>query len=245
MTKPWSYFLESARNRLRNIFVPPPSATLPWTRHEANLAVHGFLSTRNPPIPNEIILQILDLSSRWIRTKSISAHVATDLEPIRVGSSLQNHGEQQILATNPLSQLEARRIRRIIFTFRSKDQGWSDYWESHGTYKDSYSWFEASLTHPIVETQIEPQRHDQLELKAAKESRRYELQRNRHAGRKPEEYRHELWPDHELLQLLEEGDSVVLWALASFPGWENRIFNASIEVWCVDDLQGIMNSTSR
>ncbi len=243
---PWASLLESARDRLRNIFTPHSSLEIqPWTRHEANVATHECLSTRRPPIPNEIILEILDQPSRWIRTRVINARVATENEPIRVGSNLQNRGEQQILATNPLSQPEVQCIRRVVYTFRSRDQGWSSYPNQHGTYEGSFTWFEASLTRPIGTDLIEAERHVQLQVKTAKERTRYELQRNRHAGRDPENYRHELELDHKLLQHAEEGDSVLLWARATFPGWENRLFNASIEVWCVDDLSGRMNSTAR
>lgn len=245
MTMPWPRLLENARDLLRNMLTPPsPHESDPWTRHEANVAIHECLSRRRPPIPNEIVLQILDHPSRWIRTQ-INTRVATDGEPIRVSSSLQNCGEQQILATNPLSQPEVPRIRSVVYTFTSRDQGWSSFPTQHDTYEGSFTWFEASLTRPLAPDLVESERQDLLQLKATKERTRYELQRNRHAGRHPETYRHELGTDHRLLQHAEEGDSVVLWARASFPGWENRLFNAGIEVWCVDDLTGRMHSTAR
>lgn len=64
------------------------------------------------------------------------------------------------------------------------------------------------------------------------------------AGRDAETYIHKLSMDHELLQQAKRGDSVVLWARANYPGWENRVYSASIEVWCVDDLSGDMSSTT-
>lgn len=242
MTTPWARLLGSASDLLRNILTPP-SPNESWTRHEANVALHECLSRRSPPIPNEIILQILDQPSRWIRTRV--TRVATDDEPMLIGTDLQSRGEQRILATKPLSQSEVLRVRRVVYTFRSRDQGWSSYPTQHGTYEGSFSWFEASLTRLIATDLIESERHDQFQSKTAKERIRYELQRNRHAGRDPETYIHELGTDHGLLQHAEEGDSLVLWARASFPGWENKLFNASIEVWCVDDLTGRMDSTAR
>lgn len=244
MTTPWARLLGSARDFLHKMLTfPSPNESKAWTRHEANEAIHECLSRRSPPVPNEIILQILDQPSRWICTRVINARVATDNEPMRIGSNLQNHGEQQVLATNPLSQPEVQRVRRVVYTFRSRDQGWSSYPTQHGTYEGSFTWFEAGLTRPISTDVIESERNDQLQLKAAKERTRYELQRNRHAGRDPETYIHELGTNHGLLRHAEEGDSVVLWARASFPGWENRLFTASIEVWCADDLTGTVDST--
>ena len=103
---------------------------------------------------------------------------------------------------------------------------------------------EASLTRPVMELDSEQDRENQLRIKEEKESRRYELQRNRHAAREPEDYRHELGIGHEILQQVEEGDSIVLWARAMYPAWENRVYRAMIEVWCMDDLTGLMNSTA-
>ncbi len=228
------------------IVVSPPSTPViePWTIHDSNITLHECLSRRNPPIPNEIILQILDDSSRWIRTKIINAGLANDNELTRVGSHVRNHGQQQILATNQLSSLEVARIRRVVFTFRSQDQGWSGDPLHHGTFNGSWTWFEASLTRFIGTDYSEQERDDLTKIKEEKEKVRYQLQRNRHAGREPENYRHELGIDHALLQQVEEGDSFVLWARARYPAWENRVYKAVIEVWCVDDLEGVLKSTA-
>ena len=213
---------------------PEPST---WTRHDANLALHQCLSSRKPSIPNEIIFQILDSPSLWRKTRTVSAHVASEDEPIRVGDTLRNRGTQQVLSTNPLSKSDVMRIRRITYKFRSQDQGWSSYPRHRGTYEGSWTWFEAGLTRPISSNCAEAEGSEENQIKMAKESIRHEIQRNRHAGSAPEDYEHELDINHELLQEVEAGDSVVLWARATFPGWENRVYGASIEVWCIDDLQ--------
>ena len=167
----------------------------------------------------------------------MNAHVASENEPVRVGSTLKNRGEQQIIATNPLSKSEVLRIRRVIFTFRSKDQGWSSFPNQRGTYEGSWTWFEAGLTRPVSSDPSDALYAEQLQIKVAKERVRYELQRNRHAGSEPEVYRIEFDVGHELLRSIKAGDSIVLWARALYPGWENRVYDASIEVWCVDDLE--------
>lgn len=76
----------------------------------------------------------------------------------------------------------------------------------------------------------------QKDLRAEKQRDRYELHRNRHAGRNAEDYVIELGTEHELLQRVEEGDRFALWARAVFPGWENRVHKARIEICCFDDL---------
>ena len=216
----------------------------PWTIHDSNVALHECLSSRNPPIPNEIILQILDDSSRWIRTRIIGTPPEHESKPIVVGVNHRNRGELKILDAPSLSSFEVAQIRSIVFNFRSRDQGWSHDLEHHRTFDGSWTWMEASLSRPTPAVDTQAESDDHLRLKQVKENVRYELQRNRHAGREIEEYRHELGLDHELLQIIEDGDSVVLWARAMFQAWENRVYSASIEIWCVDDLKGILDSTA-
>lgn len=164
--------LQSAKHRLRNML----TGSQAWTVHEANIAIFEALSTRKHPIPNEIILQILDYPSRWIRTTIIHARVASDKPFIRVGCNLQNQGEQQILATNPLSQLEAQQIRSVVFVFTSRDQGWSSYPHQHRTYDGSCTWLECGLIDSGTDGSEAPDGIQGIPVKA---STRHELQRNR------------------------------------------------------------------
>ena len=62
------------------------------------------------------------------------------------------------------------------------------------------------------------------------------LNRNRHTGLHPEDYVIELGAEHDLLKRAEEGDRLALWARAVFPGWENRVHKAGIQIRCFDDL---------
>ena len=98
-----------------------------------------------------------------------------------------------------MNHREIHNIRRVDFSFTSRDQGWSGYRQHYGTYEASWTFFEASLTRPTTETNSEEDRQDQLRIKERKEAVRYELQRNRHAGSEAESYRHELGTDHGLL----------------------------------------------
>ncbi len=65
---------------------------------------------------------------------------------------------------------------------------------------------------------------------------RYRIQMNRHANTEPCDYAIELAGEHELVRRVGEGDRAVLWACACFPGWENRVYEAGISVFGVDDL---------
>ena len=68
--------------------------------------------------------------------------------------------------------------------------------------------------------------------------RRWELQRNRHAGRVREGYEVvvERGEVGGLVGGLREGDMVELVAEARYPGWENRVWEAGIRVEGVDEL---------
>lgn len=164
--------LQSAKHRLRNML----TGSQAWTVHEANIAIFEVLSTRKHPIPNEIILQILDYPSRWIPTSIIHACVASDKPLFRVGSNFQNQGEQQILATSPFSQLEAQQIRSVVFVFTSKDQGWSSYPHQHGTYDGSCTWLECGL---IDSNTDGSEASDDIQGSSVRVSTRHELQKNR------------------------------------------------------------------
>lgn len=125
-----------------------------------------------------------------------------------------------------------------VFTFYSRDQGWSDYPEHHGTTINSYSWFEAGLTPNIVPIKSLEQRERRVE----KEHKRYELQRNLHAEKKVQKHIKTIDQGHELLSCVEEGDRITVWACAAFPEWVNRVSGASIELLFLDDLNETMEA---
>lgn len=139
-----------------------------------------------------------------------------------------SRGHYNLVSTPPLRDIS--KIKRIVFSFTSKDQGWSSFPRDHGTYKNTWSWFEAVL-------EPEGLTADELALTAHR-PKCFELQRNRHAGQAPEKYEIEMREESELFAQLKEGWSLKLVARAFCPGWENQIHEAAIEVWCVDHLTG-------
>ena len=64
-----------------------------------------------------------------------------------------------------------------------------------------------------------------------RDQQRWELQRNRHAGREAEEYTVELDQSHEMFASLEEKDEIAMWARAMYPGWQNFVYDANIDLW--------------
>ena len=213
--------------------------TRPWTTHDANVALHQCLSTptpHRPALPNEIILQILDHPSRWMQVHSVKFRAVAAHEPLRCRSDGPQHGDWQILVTDPVSRRVINTLRNLVYSFRGHDQGWSSYPQSHGTYAGSWTWFEAGLTRFDDKNAQGEELRRQKDMRAEKKRDRYELHRNRHAGLIPEDYVIELGTEHDLLKRVEEGDRFALWARAMFPGWENKVHEARIEICCVDDL---------
>ena len=73
---------------------------------------------------------------------------------------------------------------------------------------------------------------------------KWEIQRNRHAGKEMEKYCTEFHADSELMQSIEEGDTIELHACAQFPGWLNIVRGAQIQIWSVDALSPIQEHAS-
>lgn len=134
-----------------------------------------------------------------------------------------------------------------MFVIESRDQGWSSYPDDHGTYRGSWTWFEAKKGDASILGEEEGERNsegqdlhsdlnvrDPAELPSMVEGR--EIVRNIHAG--------QLWHKHviswaaddedangEWVRDMKRGDVIVLSAHARFPGWTNRVRNAKIAVY--------------
>lgn len=205
------------------------SRPLPNTTHASNLATFFCLSRPSPSgraLPPELILQILAHPTRWLLTHSGSAG------PIRVVNK-----DLPIVTLRPFTTEEIQTLQRIVFRFRSKDQGFSWDTPNHGTYGGSWTWFEAVVRSGDNHDSDGPASHSAGEDKVKK---RFELQRNRHAGTRMENY--EIVFDDgdsrmvELKSFLKEGDVLEFRACARFPAWVNNVDEAKVEVWCMDDL---------
>lgn len=200
---------------------------------------------KRPAVPMDIILHILSHPSRWIQSAQLTLE-----SPLHVTSTV---GAKVLVCTPPLTPKSIQLLRKVVFTFTAKDQGWSSYFGDHGTFENSWSWFDAAVRKkrtrlPMVNDQNElgdsedyPDGqagfNQELARRAnVKKIKRQHLQANVHAGRQFETYRVELEARQGILQDLEVGDELALLACASYPGWVNHIEGAGMEIWEVDDL---------
>lgn len=141
--------------------------------------------------------------------------------------------------------------RKVVFTVTSKDQGWSSFSQHHGTEEGSYTWFEAcARDHTLVdhhrgragwirrldraEEMLVSGRHIEPRPLPA---RGRELFRNIHAGR---HWRTKTiqWGVHddekdvrEWVDNIKNGQLIELTAWAQYPGWENHVKSAQIDVY--------------
>ncbi|KAL8851939.1 MAG: hypothetical protein Q9221_003150 [Calogaya cf. arnoldii] len=219
--------LSSFSSAIATSSTPSPAAPLPNKTHASNLATFFCLSRpspSHPALPPEIILQILAHPTRWLYSHSKLA------SPTHISNR-----EAPIITFRPFTTQQIKTLQRIVFRFQSKDQGWSNFHEQHGSYNGSWTWFEA-----VVRTGDNDGPADRSPEDTVK--KRLELQRNRHAGMRLENYdvvfEHEDPRMVELKSLLEAGDVLELRACARFPGWTNYVEQASVEMWCMDDLAG-------
>ena len=105
---------------------------------------------------------------------------------------------------------EGKTLRKVVITVISKDQGWSSYHADHGSYRNSWTWFELSVG-------------------PSKDSERWcgEVVRNLHAHDKFKEHTVEI-VDGELYKKAKSGDVLTVWALARYSGWKNTVKKVTI-----------------
>lgn len=152
-----------------------------------------------------------------------------------------------MILLGPLTAEQVTRMRRIVFRVRSKDQGYSWDRQNHGTFAGSWTWFEAIVRKAdehdrdaratLMDVTMELHRGPPNDEHVKK---RFELQRNRHAGTRLEDYEVMLSEGDERMteikDLLREGDVFEVRACAAFPAWENQVDHAEVEVWSLDNL---------
>ena len=232
------YLTQAARDRIvPKIKMVLSDSSYQWSTRDSNKAIYECLSTatsHRPALPTEIIFQILNHTSRWVCSFEKADKPAPPIPhaPILVSANPSGRLEiKVILSTPPMTSEGLLNIRRLVFTFESKDQGWSGYRGDHGTYNNTWSWFEAG---------VRSKDKDSTYADTASESthdsyKRFHLQRNRHAGRDTESYRIELEKESEIIRGLKPGDVIDLLACAQYPAWQNQVYSAGIEIWSYSD----------
>jgi hypothetical protein len=106
-----------------------------------------------------------------------------------------------------------KRLKKVVITVVSKDQGWSGYQDDHGTYRNSHTWFELSVGQPSDKGFVERWRG--------------KVVKNLHAHDEFKQHVIEI-SDRELYEKAKSGDVLTVWAHARFQGWRNTVKKATI-----------------
>lgn len=109
-----------------------------------------------------------------------------------------------------------KKLRKVVITIVSKDQGWTDYPEDYCTYRNSRTWFELSVSAPSNNS---------------RERWRGLVVRNLHAYGDFKEHTIEM-SDEGLYAKARGGNILTVWAHAGSPPWTNTVKKVEIR-WFV------------
>jgi hypothetical protein len=170
---------------------------------------------RQVTIP-DLIPEILDLAQYWVVTSAARASRQAKF-------TASNTGQPYVMATLP-EYLPRGSVRKTAFSTVSRDQGWSSYPADHNTYENSHTWFEVAVYEPD-------------ENRPASFCTGMRVVTNIHAGKE--------WKKHDVVWTHDSGDErvrdvianlkggqrIAVTACAAYPGWENRVSSASIDIY--------------
>ena len=131
----------------------------------------------------------------------------TEIVEKREESVQVSEGSVPYLVSKPIPN--GKKLKKVVITVVSKDQGWSSYQQDHETYRNSWTWFELSVGSPLGERW------------------RGEVVRNLHAHADFKEHTIEIL-DEKLYESAESGDVLTVWAHAQYSGWRNKVKKATI-----------------
>ncbi|TFK32367.1 hypothetical protein BDQ12DRAFT_728725 [Crucibulum laeve] len=153
------------------------------------------------------------------------------------------------------------KVKKVKFTLKSCDQGWGGSREHRGTYRHSCTWFEASILRPssvlskndlakLITQPVNPVCFKAMGIEEIPGEgvgkRRWHIQRNVHVSRHQKlhevvwtntpmdertEENHGRGNGHDFVQSLLAGDHIAVMTRALYPGWENHVFSAEVEVF--------------
>jgi hypothetical protein len=153
----------------------------------------------------DLLPDIVDKAEYWLKTSTIRNDRAMFVE---------RTSGQYYVTSPPITGNGMRPVRRVIFTIKSHDQGWSDYREHHGTYEGSWTWFEARIIGTDGKEKGEP----------------LMLNYNVHAS--PEVRTHTIVCERDgedelakWVRGLRAGEKIAVVPEARFPGWANHVLS--------------------
>lgn len=117
-------------------------------------------------------------------------------------------GQKRIVEIK-LSKHHRQNLVGLAVKITGHDQGWSSYPADQGTYNNSWTWYTIKIGTSQPET----------------------LWRNRHAVATPET-QNKVWDrSSDVVSRLRGHGKLGIWAHARYPGWENTVENASVELF--------------
>lgn len=200
-----------------------------WTRHDIYHA--AFLLRQK--LPAELVPEILNHAEYWLKS-SVSRDAMVSVTQHSLRPSSEGHAPTGLpyLSTKPIGMdglTGLHPVQKVVFTINSKDQGhsWDSAW--HGTYEHSWTWFEATVEENGASVDL-----------GFEEGEGRRITTNIHAGR---EYKtqviiwteagekEEKWVRGLKVRGLKRGQVITLRAWARFPGWQNNVNSATIDVY--------------
>ncbi|KGO37087.1 hypothetical protein PEX1_043940 [Penicillium expansum] len=181
-----------------------------YPRHSAD-AVESFNILRQK-LPSELVLDILEFAEYWVLS---TVYREDSMEY----NEADCRDRTPYLTSEPI-QGERFPVQEVRINILSHDQGWSSYREDHGTFRNSWTWFDLGI-------ERSPGRDD---ISTDEDLR---LATNVHAGREAMNHQITYRRDQKLrwMQNLQAGDRISIVPRARFPGWRNTVEKASIEVY--------------
>ncbi|KAB8261451.1 hypothetical protein BDV32DRAFT_121378 [Aspergillus pseudonomiae] len=163
-------------------------------------------------LPSEIVLEVLDYAEYWLLSRISRADEMQYEER-------DCHGQPPYLTSAPI-QGERYPVRKIQITIWSHDQGWSSYPQDHGSFNNSWTWFDLSIARP-------PGRDD------ISKDANLRLATNVHASKKTMCHEIIYHRDQNLrwVRNLQPGDRISIIPRALYPGWRNFVEKACIEIY--------------
>ncbi|KAL9112310.1 MAG: hypothetical protein Q9227_003428 [Pyrenula ochraceoflavens] len=167
----------------------------------------------------DLVPAILDFAEYWLKSTAARAE--------RVSVRERSAGFVY-LKSEEIASKAVHPVRKVEIQVTSRDQGWSDHANHHGTYMNSWTWFEAGISREIMN-------EDGTTSRSIIKKR--EVCHNINAGK--EDKTHTVtWycnavdeGEREWVRELKEGDSIALSVEARYAGWQNNVHSAQINVY--------------
>ncbi|KAB8201648.1 hypothetical protein BDV34DRAFT_202268 [Aspergillus parasiticus] len=162
--------------------------------------------------PSELVLEMLEYAEYWLRCRVSRA------DEMQYAES-DCYGQPPYLTSAPI-QGERSPVKKIRVTIWSHDQGWSSYPQDHGSFNNSWTWFDLKITRPVGRDDISKDANLRLatNVHASEDTMCHEII-----------YRSN--QNLQWVQNLQPDDRVSIIPRALFPGWTNFVEKACIDIY--------------